>query len=347
MVRDRPWGCPNPHPCARHRGHDRCALHTFARRASPACRRPHFSASTPAGLRAVKVSNGCRVASARRTARPDARRGLRRGSGRRAAVRKRRVRADARVSARGPAGHPVFDLVHPDDRDATRQQAARLMDGRGQRHFRNRYLHRDGHAVDLLWSAQWLPAYGVRVGVARDVSELRRVEQELEDLANHDMLTGLPNRRRLHELLVRAVADAADRATPLAVLYIDLDGFKAINDVHGHPAGDRVLTEAARRFQAGLRQGDTVARIGGDEFMALLPGCDTAGARAVADAMRAHLRRPIVLEGVPLALVASIGIAAFPADARDPESLIACADRAMYAAKRERARLADAPVDLA
>ncbi|GAB2514829.1 hypothetical protein GCM10027188_17110 [Lysobacter humi (ex Lee et al. 2017)] len=241
----------------------------------------------------------------------------------------------------------MFDLVHPDDRDATRQQAARLMDGRGQRHFRNRYLHRDGHAVDLLWSAQWLPAYGVRVGVARDVSELRRVEQELEDLANHDMLTGLPNRRRLHELLVRAVADAADRATPLAVLYIDLDGFKAINDVHGHPAGDRVLTEAARRFQAGLRQGDTVARIGGDEFMALLPGCDTAGARAVADAMRAHLRRPIVLEGVPLALVASIGIAAFPADARDPESLIACADRAMYAAKRERARLADAPVDLA
>ena len=98
-------------------------------------------------------------------------------------------------------GRPMFELVHPDDIEATREQAVRLMEGGGERHFRNRYRHRDGSTVDLLWSAQWLPRYGVRVGVARDISELRRVERELEHRANHDALTALPNRRRFGELL--------------------------------------------------------------------------------------------------------------------------------------------------
>ncbi|MFZ5656233.1 MAG: PAS domain S-box protein [Pseudomonadota bacterium] len=85
--------------------------------------------------------------------------------------------------------HLVFEMVHPDDGDATRQQAARPMQGPGGRHFRNRHLHRAGHAVDLLWSAQWLPGHGVRVTVAREISELRRAGQDLEHRANRDALT--------------------------------------------------------------------------------------------------------------------------------------------------------------
>lgn len=237
-------------------------------------------------------------------------------------------------------GRPMFELVHPADRDATRAQAGRLMQGTGERHFRNRYLHRDGHAVDLLWSAQWLSEYGVRVAVAREVSELRRVEQELEHRAHHDALTGLANRHRIRELLDHALADAAHTGTPLALLYLDLDDFKAINDVHGHEIGDRVLVDVARRLKAGLRQGDTVARIGGDEFVAMLPGCNADAARALVDTVAREMAAPFALREGALILRASIGMAAFPADADCAQALLRHADTAMYAAKRARKILA-------
>jgi diguanylate cyclase (GGDEF)-like protein len=212
------------------------------------------------------------------------------------------------------------------------------MEGLGARHFRNRYLHRSGHAVDLLWSAQWLPEHQVRVAVARDVSELRRVERDLEHRANHDPLTGLVNRRRLRELLEQALADAARTGVPLALLYIDLDAFKRVNDDHGHEAGDRVLVEVARRLQAGLRQGDTVARMGGDEFVALLPGCDAANALALVEALHAQLLMPFEVGGMFRPLGASIGSAACPSDADTADMLLDRADAAMFAAKRLRAR---------
>lgn len=231
-------------------------------------------------------------------------------------------------------GRRMFDLVHPDDRDATRQQVARLMQGLGDRHFRNRYLHSAGHAVDLLWSAQWLPEHGVRVAVAREISELRRAEQDLEHRANHDALTGLVNRRRLRELLEQALARAACSGDALALLYVDLDGFKAINDERGHDAGDRVLVEVARRLQAGLRHGDVVARIGGDEFVALLPGCDADAAHTLVEAMHAQLALPVELDGGPRRIAASIGAAACPADGCTADVLLDHADAAMYEAKR-------------
>ncbi|TZF90213.1 diguanylate cyclase [Lysobacter lacus] len=234
-------------------------------------------------------------------------------------------------------GRHVFDLVHPEDREATREQAARLMEGLGARHFRNRYVHRAGHAVDLLWSAQWLPEHGVRVAVGRDVTELRRLERELEHRANHDALTGLANRQRLHELLEHAIADASRTDTPLALLYIDIDAFKAVNDAHGHEAGDRVLVEVARRLQAGLWHGGTVARMGGDEFVALLPGCDDQGARGVIEALHVQLLVPFGVAGGYVPIGASIGAAAYPADAQQPDALINRADSAMYACKRRRA----------
>jgi len=240
-------------------------------------------------------------------------------------------------------GKPIFRLVHPDDREATMRQAQAVTSGMIQRHFRNRYLHKDGHSVDIQWSARWLPDFGVRIGVAHEVTELRRAERELEHRATHDPLTGLPNRRRLQHELQYALTHATRAGNGLAVLYLDLDGFKRINDQHGHEVGDRLLREVAQRLHKGLRQGDLMARVGGDEFVALLPGCaDVHAALTVADGLRASLKLPCHLPEGAFHLDASIGIACFPDNGSDPDTLLACADRAMYEAKRERRRQADA-----
>jgi diguanylate cyclase (GGDEF)-like protein/PAS domain S-box-containing protein len=243
-----------------------------------------------------------------------------------------------RILGYGPEevlGRQAFELVHPDDRAATMQQASDVMAGTLQRHFRNRYMHKDGHSVDMQWSADWWPEYGVRIGVGREVTELRRAERELEHRASHDPLTGLPNRHRLQLELERAIEHAERTGAGLALLYLDLDGFKAANDRNGHEAGDRILRDVAHRLQHGLRQSDLVARVGGDEFVVLLPGCRDAGAaRTVADNLRARLHPPYALPDGPLHLDASVGIACFPSDGSDPRSLLAHADRAMYAAKR-------------
>ena len=231
----------------------------------------------------------------------------------------------------------TFDLVHPDDRAATIDAAMQVMAGERQRHFRNRYIHKDGHAVDIQWSAQWLPDYGVRIAIGREVSELRRAEQALEHLADHDPLTDLPNRHRLQRELRYAIAHAARTGEGLSVLYLDLDGFKAVNDRSGHAAGDRLLREIAQSLQQGLRQGDLVARVGGDEFVVLLPGCrDGQQAQAVAGGLRARLSPPYVLPDGLFRLDASFGIACYPGDGSDAASLLAHADRAMYVIKRQR-----------
>jgi len=232
-------------------------------------------------------------------------------------------------------GQRAFDLLHPDDVAATAEQAARVMGGALQRHFRNRYRHKAGHYVDIQWSARWHEDYGVRIAVAREVTELRRVEDELVHRATHDALTGLPNRHYLHRELNAALAHARATEGCLALLFIDLDGFKAVNDHAGHDVGDQVLREVATRLKQGLRQNDLVARIGGDEFIGLLRGCRDAGAAGrVAEGLRARLTEARVPGMDSFELGASIGIACFPGHGETAEELLAHADGAMYAAKR-------------
>jgi diguanylate cyclase (GGDEF)-like protein/PAS domain S-box-containing protein len=240
-------------------------------------------------------------------------------------------------------GRTTFELIHPEDRAATLQQAEQVMSGEFQRHFRNRYLHKDGHIVDVQWSARLSAEHGVRIAVAREIADLRRAEQELEHLASHDPLTGLPNRHRLQWELRRALAHAEKSGDHFALLYLDLDGFKETNDRGGHEAGDRVLREVAQRLQDSIRQGDLVARMGGDEFVILLPGChDANAANKVATVLRSRLRASYIVADSVVHLGASVGIACYPVDGKDPETLLAQADRSMYAAKRLRVKQEDA-----
>lgn len=234
-------------------------------------------------------------------------------------------------------GQRIFGLVHPDDRNATVEQAETVMASQLQFHFRNRYIHKDGHHVEIQWSARWLPEHRVRIGVAREMTDLRRLERELEHNANHDALTGLVNRDRLRVELQSAVDRANQTDQSVALLHLDLDGFKFVNDRGGRDAGDHLLREVAVRLQQGIRSGDMLSRIGGDEFAVLLPGCrDADAARCVADGLRARLAKPFDLPGGLFQLDASIGIACFPADGIDTDALLTRADRAMQATKRQR-----------
>ncbi|WP_428568243.1 MAG: diguanylate cyclase domain-containing protein [Solidesulfovibrio sp. DCME] len=160
---------------------------------------------------------------------------------------------------------------------------------------------------------------------------------ELYHRATHDLLTGLANRALFYDRLRQALALARRRATPVAVLNLDMDGLKAINDRHGHRAGDAAIRECALRIHRAARASDTVARLGGDEFGVILSELlDRGGARQVVERMAREIRAPFVYEETPLAIDASIGLAVFPEDATEMDTLVEEADRAMYAVKRSR-----------
>ncbi len=173
-------------------------------------------------------------------------------------------------------------------------------------------------------------------GVARDISDRKKAEATITFQAYHDLLTGLPNRALFKDRLTQAIANARRHGLILAVMFLDLDRFKAVNDTLGHLVGDELLQLTSQRLRHCLREGDTLARIGGDEFMLLLPHIRTRdNASYIAQKILVALKAPFLLNSHELFISASIGIAIYPDDGVTQETLIKHADIAMYSAKEQ------------
>jgi diguanylate cyclase (GGDEF)-like protein/PAS domain S-box-containing protein len=175
------------------------------------------------------------------------------------------------------------------------------------------------------------------IGTVMDITERKQLEDNLERMAFEDPLTGLVNRRALADMAARYLALARRRATRLGLVYLDLASFKSINDTFGHAAGDEVLTEVAHRLKSGARESDVLCRIGGDEFVVLLP--EVSGLDAVVEVarrMESELDRPVPASSSSARVRAEMGVAVFPDHGSDFTSLLRAADGAMYAAKRRR-----------
>jgi diguanylate cyclase (GGDEF)-like protein len=170
-------------------------------------------------------------------------------------------------------------------------------------------------------------------GILLDVSDRKRAEEEIAFKAYHDSLTHLPNRALFLDRLAVALAQAERNGGVLAVLFLDLDDMKAINDTFGHAIGDRVLQCVGERLVSALRGGDTVARVGGDEFLILLPISEAAEAEALAKKILKEITEPLIVDDDELNLTTSIGVALYPDDGADAETLIRHADGAMYRVK--------------
>lgn len=167
-----------------------------------------------------------------------------------------------------------------------------------------------------------------------DIGERRRAERQLTYLAEHDYLTGLPNRVLFMDRLQSSIARARRGDTQIALLYMDLDGFKPINDNHGHQFGDQLLRSVAQRLAGAVREVDTIARIGGDEFAGILELVSgRATAAGVASKVASAIHQPFIIEAREIHIGISIGIAMYPSDGRDPDALIRSADQAMYQSK--------------
>ncbi len=169
--------------------------------------------------------------------------------------------------------------------------------------------------------------------IARDITKRKHAEQDVQRLAYFDALTGLPNRTLLNDRISHALSEAARRQETLALLFLDLDHFKNINDTLGHGVGDQLLVVLAERMQSAVREQDTVARLGGDEFILLLPDTSAIGAARVAQKLLYSVSQPVQIGLHELAVTPSVGIAQFPKDGEDPETLTKHADIAMYRAK--------------
>ena len=241
-------------------------------------------------------------------------------------------RADALV------GTLITHYMHPEDLARTRASIVRVMNGQSHVDFRNRYIRKDGSVVHILWAAFWSEEVGARIGVARDVTALTQAEEELRFLAHHDPLTGLTNRSLFNDRLDQALHGAKSRNRSLALLFLDINDFKGINDVHGHAMGDRVLCVIARRLERCVHDSDLVARMGGDEFTVLLtdtPSREAISAKVVQ--ILAVMAEPLGAEfgGVKMPSC-SIGVAVYPIDGEDADTLLSHADGDMYRIKRHR-----------
>ncbi len=231
-------------------------------------------------------------------------------------------------------GRSCRDLFHSDDSAVVEAAIEELRAGRTVSGLVARFRRKDGAYRFLEWSAA--ARDDLIYAAALDVTERQRTEQHLYDLAYHDRLTGLPNRTLFFDRLAQVVSQALRGRKRAAVLFIDLDGFKKVNDEHGHDAGDTVLRAVAARFLTTVRASDTVARIGGDEFVLILPEIGGPDAAAVvARKILAAVAPDIALSATQTCAVgASIGIAVCPENGANVDDLLMAADGAMYQSKK-------------
>lgn len=248
-------------------------------------------------------------------------------------------------------GRDPSSLIEAEDREAV---ATRLRDARGApARIEVRLRGADGtlHWFELIVRPRRGRdgEQGGNQGTLREVTERKHLEALLAEQALHDPLTGLPNRRSFAEVVQRLLLQAKRSGELVAIGFVDLDGFKAINDTHGHQAGDVLLQEVAERLRAAVREGDVVARLGGDEFtVALRELQDERHTVAVAERMAAAFAAPFDLGFGTVAVGGSVGIALFPRHGADLDALLRAADRAMYRAKHEGGGpvvVADVPAD--
>jgi diguanylate cyclase (GGDEF)-like protein/PAS domain S-box-containing protein len=237
-------------------------------------------------------------------------------------------------------------VIYPDDRTRVEEVVTDAVDRRAPFELEYRVLHVDGSVRWVLERGQGIFDEHGEVafldGVICDITARKAAEEQLAFLAYHDPLTALPNRLLFREHLEVALRRAARAGTAVAVCFVDLDGFKLVNDSFGHAVGDELLAEVAARLGSVVRAQDVVARQGGDEFLILLadlPRVDDSGRSAVdvavqvATATRVALQQPIALSQAEMAINASVGISIYPDDATDADSLLKHSDIAMYLAK--------------
>lgn len=236
-------------------------------------------------------------------------------------------------------GRPAAEFVSAEDNQVLKNGVMEVFE-KGAVTMEVHFIRHDGVAVPYLCNGVVLKNASGEVigftGTGRDISERKEAAERMRRMAHYDMLTGLPNRALLSDRLQQALATAKRDKVRLALMFIDLDMFKPINDTLGHYVGDLLLKEVARRLQDCLRESDTAARIGGDEFVVLLPLIETGlDAKAVAEKIRLSLCQPIELIGHSLQISSSIGIAIYPEHGSDERTLVRNADNAMYGAKKD------------
>jgi len=243
----------------------------------------------------------------------------------------------------------VQSITHLDDLDASLEQGERLLRGELEAYrAEQRYFHKDGRTVWVLFNVSAVHGEDGEVlysiAQVQDITERKALEEKLSRMAYYDPLTGLPNRTLLEERIRHALDRSRRTESPVAILYLDLDGFKEVNDSLGHEAGDRLLVEFARRLEIHSRPTDTVARLGGDEFCVLLEDFSgTERAASVADRLRRHLTEPFEVFGERVRVGVSIGVATkgTRGENRTARQLLCEADAEMYRDKktaRSRAR---------
>jgi len=232
-----------------------------------------------------------------------------------------------------------IDIMTPEDRpDEMAKILKKISRGEHIKRFETVRVRKDGLRVDVsLTVSPVRDASGRIVGasaISRDITERKAYTAALTHRAFHDPLTDLPNRTLFYDRLQQAILAARRTKTTLALLFLDLDRFKEVNDRLGHHNGDVVLKQVGPRLQGALRESDVLARLGGDEFAVVLPNTDRDGATLTARKILDSFEPPFILEGLSFKVRTSIGIALFPLHGEEASTMMRCADTAMYAAKQ-------------